>query len=238
MMKRAPGRASAARRLRRLGSARRAAREATPAEPRRHVRRACARRSRRGRRLVQPLVTSTSALSRSPGSPGAERRAAPVSTPSRRSAAMPGGHQQRAGVERHHLASRPACHSPSAAPSAARHSPPGRRRCSALERRAAPARPAPGAMVSRSIRAVAEPDRLRSRHGARSRRGRRRGRPAPARRRAPPASSPTGSSSRGSATPSNCTCGSAGFTQGPSMFMIVRTLSARRTGPAWRRPGW
>ena len=32
-------------------------------------------------------------------------------------------------------------------------------------------------------------------------------------------------------------CGSAGFTQGPSMFMIVRTLSARRTGPAWRRPG-
>ena len=48
----------------------------------------------------------------------------------------------------------------------------------------------------------------------------------------------TGSSSRGSATPSSCTGGSAGFTQGPSMFMIVRTFSARRTGPAWRRPGW
>ena len=32
-------------------------------------------------------------------------------------------------------------------------------------------------------------------------------------------------------------CGSAGFTQGPRMFMIVRTLSARRTGPACFSPG-
>ena len=48
----------------------------------------------------------------------------------------------------------------------------------------------------------------------------------------------TVSSRSGLATPSNWTGGSAGFTQGPSRFMIVRTLSARRTGPAWRRPGW
>ena len=33
-------------------------------------------------------------------------------------------------------------------------------------------------------------------------------------------------------------CGSAGLRQGPSKFMIVRTLSARRTTAAWRRPGW
>jgi len=45
----------------------------------------------------------------------------------------------------------------------------------------------------------------------------------------------TGSSISGSATPSNCTSGSAGFTHGPSTFMIVRTRSARRTG-RHRRP--
>jgi len=31
--------------------------------------------------------------------------------------------------------------------------------------------------------------------------------------------------------------GAAGFTQGPRMFMIVLTFSARRTGPACFRPG-
>ena len=230
MMKRAPGRASAARRLRRVGSgveARdRASRSAT---------------SRRLRATISAEDASAMArLDIGARAPRPPRRTARRRAPARafaQVAALPAVISSAAGVERDDVLLRLGCPRPPAARAGAPHSLRRRRRSTTLSgARSSPA--SSGVMIdlrrSRrrdrriAARLAVQRDLVEARAVDDQRLARRPSRRASARSRR---------SIFGSATPSSCTGGRAGLMHGPSRFITVRTCSWRRTSAACFMPG-